>query len=145
MASIDHLLCYETKLRKFVAFRVPPDAVDDILQQVWLKLLRSKQTARTYNYLWVQARWCVASYYRREALLKSQPLDQLLDTAPSDPTEEWTEYIDLRYGLDQLPEREREALRLKSEGFTVREAGPMLGCSFVSASRLQRKGAERLR
>lgn len=138
-------------VRTFVARRVPPDAADDVAQDVFLRLHRAADrlegSDRRQVGAWVYgiARRTVADHFRRRARAPSEPVDapeEIVDPAPPrDEIDAHEEVLSwLRPMADELPATAREALLLADfEGLPQREVAARLGLGLSGAkSRIQR-------
>lgn len=140
---------HKTRLRGYIAKRVrESDAVDDILQEVFLKAHASRHAVRAPGSLgaWLYriAAHAIVDHYRAR-----QPLDELPEelAAPepaSDPVAELASC--LQPLVADLPETYQSALVLAElEGLPQKEVARRLGLSLSGAkSRIQR-GREQLR
>jgi RNA polymerase sigma-70 factor (ECF subfamily) len=132
------------RLRPFIARRVPPAEVDDVLQEALLRIYAGRDGLRDEERLvaWAYriARRAVADQLRR----RRDPL------ALAAPEEAWEPVVGEEVGeelaafmgafVEMLPEGMREAVRLSElEGLDQREVAARLGLSLSGAkSRIQR-------
>lgn len=142
----------EGRLRSFVARRVASTAdVDDVLQEVFLRLQRGldslRDDERLAPWLFSIARNVVTDHHRRAARERPGTDDELeLPAEPeADPRrleDELTSCV-ARF-VTQLPEAHREAITLvELEGISQKDAAEMLGISHSGMkSRVQRGRAE---
>lgn len=137
---------FNTPLERFVRKRLPdPQAADDVLQEVYLKIHTHVHTLRDEDRLqaWVYqiARNAVYDYYRGQ-----RPADEISDALPDpdslDVSDDITERLaaSVRLMIELLPDDYREALLLTEfEGLTQRQLAERLGISLSGAkSRVQR-------
>lgn len=143
----------DRKLRPFIARRVPERDVDDVLQEVFLRISRGLGTLHDEERFgpWVHtlARHSIADHLRASARNPLAPDDgevdepSSIDPAPSD-THEGDAASELATYLvpfvAALPSPYREALTLvELQGMSQREAAEMLGLSHSGMkSRVQR-------
>lgn len=143
----------EQRLRPFIARRVPERDVDDVLQEVFLRISRGLGTLHDEERFgpWVHtlARHAIADHLRSAA---RHPL-ACEDGAPDEPAPAETDPLELHEGdaaselatylvpfVAALPSPYREALTLvELQGMSQREAAEMLGLSHSGMkSRVQR-------
>ena len=143
-------------LRRFVGRRVRnPADVDDVVQQVFLRVHRALPSLRDADHIhaWIYqtTRRAIADYYRSPASRREVPSGDALDVAPdraaSAPDDERTAARELAGCLQplvaELSAADREALRLvEVDGLTQTEAAHRLGLSVSGMkSRVQRARA----
>ncbi len=141
----------EASLRSFVSRRVAsPADVDDVLQEVFLRLARGLGTLRDEErlapWLFSIARNVVNDHHRRAA--RETPVEALEAQVASSGSEESPLEAELsacvaRF-ITQLPDEQREAITLvELEGMSQKDAAAMLGLSHSGMkSRVQRGRAE---
>jgi RNA polymerase sigma-70 factor (ECF subfamily) len=146
------------RLRPFLARRVPPDDVDDVLQDVFLRMQRGLATLREEErfaaWLYQVARNAIADHGRVRA---RHPLplqaDQSIEAEPRPAGDEEDDETAIR-GLSacvalfvaQLPSPYREAITLvELEGLTAREAAELVGVSVSGMKSRVQRGRQRLR
>ena len=140
---------YKNQLRGYIAKRVrDTDAVDDLLQEVYLKAHTSLHTLKAKGSI---ASWlfritanAIADHYRSRKSADVLPDDLAAPEPERDPVAELA--VCLRPLIAGLPERYSSALVLSAlEGLSQREIAIRLGISLSGAkSRIQR-GREKLR
>ena len=143
----------EARLRPFVARRVSPPDVDDVVQDVFLRVQQGlpalREEERFGPWVYQVARSAIAEHRRaraRHPLASGEPPD--VPTAPPDAEEEGAAERALALAvtpfISMLPSPYREALTLTElEGLTQREAASMLGISLSGMkSRVQRGRAQ---
>jgi len=140
------------RLRPFVARRVAPADVDDVLQDVFVRMQRGlaslRDEERFTSWLFQIARSAVAEHARSRARhpLTSEPAPEQARPSDADDREasrSLAACVSLFVAL--LPSPYREAVTLvELEGLTAREAAEMLGGISVSGmkSRVQRGRAQ---
>lgn len=140
---------HRSRLRNYIARRVPQrEAVDDILQDVFIKAQASLHTVRTRGSLaaWLYriAANAIADHYRGQ-----KPAEEVSgELAAPEPEPNYVAELAscLQPLIDDLPETYRTPLVLSEiEGLTQQEVADRLGLSLSGAkSRIQR-GREKLR
>lgn len=146
----------EQKLRSFVSRRVPPSDLDDVMQDVFLRIERAlpslRDEERFIPWLYAVARSAVFESRRQRSRHNAVDIAAVDEpgTAPCDgnePTEleqELARYL-LGY-IAQLPSPYREALTLtEMEGLTQKAAADALGISLSGMKSRVQRGRERLR
>lgn len=140
---------YKTRLRSYIARRVQGrDAVDDILQDVFLKAYASLHTVKSQGSLapWLYriAANAIADYYRGQ-----KPTEEISDelAAPVPEVDVVAELATcLQPLIDGLPETYRLPLVLSEiEGLTQKEVADRLGLSLSGAKSRVQRGREKLR
>jgi RNA polymerase sigma-70 factor (ECF subfamily) len=145
----------EQKLRPFVARRVPPSDLDDVLQDVFLRIERAlpalRDEERFVPWLYAVARSAIFESHRQRSRHIAVDIAATVEPeAPydgSEPTaleQELAGYL-LGY-VAQLPSPYREALTLTEiEGMTQKAAAAALGISLSGMKSRVQRGRERLR
>ena len=145
----------ESKLRPFVARRVRAEDVDDVVQDVFVRMLRGLSALRDEERFgpWVYqvARSAIADQLRasaRQPLASGPPPDE--EAPPPDADDdgaierELSSYV--AFFVAMLPPPYREALTLTElEGMTQKDAAAMLGISVSGMKSRVQRGRERLR
>ena len=143
------------RLRPFVARRVPSADVDDVLQDVLLRIQASLGTLRDDErfapWIFSVARSAVAEHYRqrtRHPLRESAKGEPMVsDTEAAEPSaleKELASYL-LQY-VARLPSPYREAITLTElEGLTQSAAADALGISLSGMKSRVQRGREKLR
>lgn len=142
----------EGRLRPFVARRVSPGDVDDVLQEVFVRLQRGlpslRDDARLAPWVFQVARSAVADHGRaraRHPLASEPPPEAQSPTADEDDGRAARDLSSCLAGfVARLPSPYREAVTLvELEGLTAREAADMVGISVSGMkSRVQRGRAQ---
>lgn len=149
MTSCDLWAEHKAKLRGYIAKHVRDSAaVDDILQDVFLKLHTSLHTVRSHGSLapWLYriAANAIADHYRMQ-----KPSEEISDELAAPEPE--PDYIGdlaacLQPLIDELPETYRAALVLSEiEGLPQKEVADRLGLSLSGAKSRVQRGREKLR
>ncbi len=137
------------RLRPFIARQVPATDVDDVLQDVFLRLQRGlgslRDEERFTSWLFQVARSSVSEHVRGRARHPVAPEVELpapLSDDDRDASRSLSACISLF--VAQLPSPYREAVTLvELEGLTAREAAEMVGVSLTAMkSRVQRGRAQ---
>lgn len=140
----------EARLRPFVARRVDAHDVDDVLQDVSLRMLRGlpalRDDERLTPWLYQIARNAVADHLRarqRHPLAHGELGDEAADE-PDAPTAEHLLAACVAVFVARLPSPYREAVTLvELEGMTIKDAAAMVGISVSGMkSRVQRGRAQ---
>jgi len=135
---------YHAKLHRFISSRVAdPSTVDDILQEVFVKIHQRIGTleddARIQNWLYQVTRNAVIDYYRSQRPMAEIPVEiSIPETSQIAALMELAACI--RPIVERLPKANREAMVLSElEGLTQKEVAERLGLSLSGAkSRVQR-------
>jgi len=137
-------------LRRFVAARVPGPGVDDLLQEIYLRIHAHlgdlRDCSRLPGWLYRIARRAVVDHYRSR-----KPVVDLAERlpAPEDPCAdevEWEVVSWLDGMIGSLPPRYREAMALAvGEGLSQQEIADRLGLSLSGAKSRVQRGRERLK
>lgn len=145
----------EQRLRPFIARRVPPADVDDVVQDVFLRVQRSLASLRNDQsfapWLYQVARSAIAELYRQQLRQPAPLADDAPDLeAPDDdagPSPLETELASYLLPLvARLPSPYREALTLVDlEGMTQQAAANALGISLSGMKSRVQRGREKLR
>lgn len=139
---------YELALRRFVRTHLPSDeALDDLVQEVWRRLLRVKMQGpieKPLAYIFTTAKSVVADYYvraKRDSVCASagdveQELDRSEDTS-SDPTfDEVCSIQVLEAILGRMPRHYAEILVLRlARNLGYREIGEKMGFTTQTTER----------
>lgn len=142
------------KLRPFVARRVPPLEVDDVMQDVFVRLQRGisalRDEDRFTSWLFQIARSSVAEHMRTRAR-HPLPVDGAAHEPATEAQEDDREAVRSLSGcltlfVAALPSPYREAVTLvELEGLTTREAADMVGISVSGMKSRVQRGREQLR
>ncbi len=142
-----------TRLRPFVARRVSPAEIDDVMQDVFVRMQRGlpglRDAERFTSWLFQIARSSVADHLRvrsRHPLLEGDVPDQA--TEPTDDDDETTRALAgcVSMFVAQLASPYREAVTLvELEGLTMREAADMAGITVSGMKSRVQRGREQLR
>jgi RNA polymerase sigma-70 factor (ECF subfamily) len=146
----------EQKLRPFVSRRVPPSDLDDVMQDVFLRIERSlpslRDEERFIPWLYAVARSAIVESHKQRSrhdaidiTVVGEPEAEPCDgTEPTALEQELAGYL-LGY-IAQLPSPYREALTLTEiEGMTQSSAADALGISLSGMKSRVQRGRERLR
>ncbi|KAA1419079.1 sigma-70 family RNA polymerase sigma factor [Nocardioides humilatus] len=136
-------------LRRYVLRRVPADAVDDVLADVFLVLWRRLDDVPTDDPLpWAYgvARGCVANA-QRAARRRLSLVERITRLDPPRPNveDDDPDHADLREALDRLPTLDREVVTLWAwEGLAPREIATVTGLSANAVSIRLHRAKQRL-
>ena len=152
-----------TRLRAFIAKRIVNEAeVDDIVQDVWLKMQRGldglKDQSRLISWVYQITRHAIIDHYRVPGRSREIPAGLATDleayqssstrqAAPEDSGQLRTELAGcLRPMIERLPEEYRQAVVLVDlEGLTQREAAAQLGLSLSGMKSRAQRGRRQLK
>ena len=139
----------DARLRPFIAKRVDRQDVDDVLQNVFLKMQRGlaslREEERLTPWLFQIARNAIADNLRaRQRHPISEPIDP---PAPEDaPTQEHLLAACIAVFVARLPSPYREAVTLvELEGLTIKEAAEMSNISLSGMKSRVQRGRSQLR
>ena len=134
--------CGPRLLRYVQAFGVRPDTAEDIVQDVFLALFRHLERGRSRENLrgWVfRVAHNLALKQRiraRTSEARAGALSPLLElgvdpaASPEEQVAEGQRHLRLKAAYDALPERDRQCLFLRAEGFRYRDIAKILGISL---------------
>jgi RNA polymerase sigma-70 factor, ECF subfamily len=139
-------LTLHADVRRFIARRVEPSAVDDLVQEVFLKVHENagelRDAERIAPWLFRIARNVVIDHLRKRRRRVHTSLEEVDEPAAPDPEINFNEEMAawFRPMMSLLPEDYRVALELTEiEGLTQRELAARCGLSLSGAkSRVQR-------
>jgi RNA polymerase sigma-70 factor, ECF subfamily len=145
-----------TRLRPFVARRVPPSEVDDVVQDVLVRMHRGLPSVRDDDrwaaWMYQIARNAITDAGRKRARAPSAPGEELADVAADETDlEADREAASALAGcvsifVAQLPSPYREAITLvELEGKTAKEAAEMVGISVSGMKSRVQRGRTQLR
>lgn len=144
---LDHAhLTLRADVRRFIARRVEPAALDDLVQEVFLKVHESAAELRDADrigpWMFRVARNVVVDHLRKRRHRQHASLDEAEEPVASEPEVNFNEEMAawFRPMVDLLPDEYRVALELTEiEGLTQRELAERAGLSLSGAkSRVQR-------
>lgn len=118
--NIDDLAQERQRLVIYLASRVPSVDLEDVAQDILIKIMQSEEEQFGWAYVMQAARWSLGQYYRRH---RRQPVTSSIEEwdASTDPYDELDELLDLDAALDQLTPTQEEAL---AAGVMATEALP---------------------
>jgi RNA polymerase sigma-70 factor (ECF subfamily) len=145
-------------LRRYVrSFGLPPEAGEDVLQEVFLSLFchleleRPRTNLRGWlfqagHHLALKQRARLAAQWRRESTLDTAAADSVID--PADDAEQRLVYDArskrLRSVLRALPERDRQCVYLRAEGLRYRQIASALQISLGTVAKSIARAVTRL-
>jgi RNA polymerase sigma-70 factor (ECF subfamily) len=140
-------------LRPFVARQVPPAEVDDVLQDVFVRMQRGlgslREEERFTSWLFQVARSSVAEHVRAKARHPIAPDEVELPAAPTEDDDRGASRslsACVSLFVARLPSPYREAVTLvELEGLTAREAAEMVGISVSGMKSRVQRGRQQLR
>jgi RNA polymerase sigma-70 factor, ECF subfamily len=131
----------------FISKRVEPQDVDDVLQNVFVRIQRGlgdlRDTDKIVAWAYQVARNAIIDHARHKAVRRHEPLERVRSATTPEPDEESAARelaIIVGHFIAMLPEPYRDALRLTElEGLTQAEAARRAGLSLPGMkSRVQR-------
>ena len=143
---------YEAKLVGYASRLVgDPDRGRDIVQDVFLRLCREApdDRERIASWLYTVCRNRAIDIARKEKRMRTttEPID--VESSSADPATTAEQHDDTRHVaeiLDQLPENQREVIRLKIEhGLKYREIAEVTGLTTTNVGYLLHQGLKSLR
>jgi RNA polymerase sigma-70 factor (ECF subfamily) len=155
---------YRVRLYSYIMKMVKNEThADDIYQEVWLKIARSlenyQEEGKFSNYLFFIATNACYDHFRRSKKnaeniqdefdneAKKRVMDNLKDNTP-DPLQANLSREDkeaLAEQIELLPDKQREVVLLRGEGFTFKEISEMTGTSLNSLLSRMRYAVDKLR
>ncbi len=143
---------YYDDVRIVLARRVPPDAADDVAQEVFLRLARRLRSGKPFSapfgsVVWSTVRFAVADYRTEAAsrpLADSPGLEWL--ASPDDPIADAATNLHLEQHIAALPPADARVVRLKwIEGCEIVDIARMVGCSRNAVDQALHRGRVALR
>ena len=155
-ASFDSLYDrHRGPLYRYFARQAARDNVDDLFQETWLRLIRSKARYRPEApfraYLYQIAHSVLVDHYRRHGHVSRPRADSTLDpidaaAGPEDDYEAATARRAFVAALDALPPDQREAFLLHEEaGLTLEQIADVVGTGRETVKSRLRYATRRLR
>jgi RNA polymerase sigma-70 factor (ECF subfamily) len=145
----------EAQLRPFVARRIPTSDVDDVLQNIFLRVQRGlvnlRDDERFGPWIYQLARSAIADHHRsaaRQPLAAEQGADDVEKAVTSDDDNLVEQELATHVApfVATLPSPYREAMTLTElEGLTQKDAAAMLGIPLSTMKSRVQRGRERLR
>jgi len=142
----EELALLREDLRRFVTSRVRADLVDDVVQEVMLRLLQHRDAIHGSARGWAHrvARNAIADVYR------ARRVDELEEELPAPEPEDESDVrplaLWLRHAIDTLPDPYRETLRLTElEGLGYADVAEREGVSRSAIKSRVVRGREKLR
>lgn len=142
---------YRSRLRDYIAKRMRErEAVDDILQEVFIKVQAGLHTVRSPGsvsaWLYRIAANSIADHYRAHKPWEVLPADDELPSPDADPDPVAELAVCLQLFITELPETYRAALQLSEiEGLAQKEVAHRLGISLSGTKSRVQRGREKLR
>jgi RNA polymerase sigma-70 factor, ECF subfamily len=125
-----------------------PDAADDIAQEAFVRLLRQNLTQEEvrpwlYTVAMNLVRDRARGSERRHRLLAGAPRLTTPVVVPDEFVERTQEIESVRRALDQIPERDRQLLLMREEGFRYDEIARAVGVAPASVGTLIARALKR--
>ncbi len=126
------------------------DWAEEVAQETFLRALRQRTLANERAWLFTVATNLVRDAARRESrrrrrldLLRAEESERMVES-PASAMERAEEQARARRALEQLPERDREALLMREEGLNYEEIAEALGLSVGSVGTTLARARRRL-
>lgn len=138
---------YDEKIRRYLRFKMHnPGALDDVMQNVWLDILRMPNQTIDYPQQFLRTvalrefiNWIEHKDLHARWSLRST--DEAIDPTPGVDNE-----IEITRALDKLSsDRQRECLLAHAAGYTMDEIGEQLGIAGETVKIHLRRGGAKLR
>ena len=132
-------------LRRFLAGRVEPDAVDDLFVRIHQKVHHLREEDRLTAWVYRIARNLIVDHYRKRRPEAEQPTPE--DLQPQDDVDDREDLVaSVAPFVEQLSDTYRDAVRLSElEGLTQREVAERLGLSLSGAKSRVQRGRDAIR
>lgn len=148
-------LRFQRELRSFVAKRVAPPDLDDLLQIIYLRIHKALtgqiEITHSRGWIYLVARSALSDYLRSTRAMRAQaaafvPEEVTGPAAAEDNQEEGELAACLRPLLETLPEPYRDALAwIDLDGMTQEQAAAKAGISLTAMKSRVQRGRERLK
>lgn len=148
---------HKAPLYRFVLRQCGPEAVDELFQDIWLKVINARTdyqvTASFKTWLYHLARNRIIDLYRRNSIRpvdnNADQLDNLSNAAIAQPEKYLqiqNQYQALLDAIGELPAEQKEAFLLREEaGLSVEQIAETCGINFETAKSRLRYAMSRLR
>lgn len=148
---------YKAPLYRFILRQCGPQAVDELFQDIWLKVINARSDyqvkASFKTWLYHMARNRIIDLYRRNNIRpignNSDDLDSVVNTAVKQPENHWqtqNQYQALLEAITELPADQKEAFLLREEaGLSVEQIAETCGVNFETAKSRLRYAVNKLR
>lgn len=151
-AQTELITAYQRRVAGFVyALTGRSDAVDDLAQMVFIKMLRSlprlQDPAQFEAWLFRLARNTCIDHLRRQRLRRIflPFVPEHTEIAEPPPAVDWAELDALRHALQQLPARDRALLTLAEQGASQLDMAAATGVSVSAVKARLHRAREKLR
>ncbi|MEM9068005.1 MAG: sigma-70 family RNA polymerase sigma factor [Myxococcota bacterium] len=140
-AALEANAALRESLRRFVAGRVPNGEVEDLLQEIYLRLLRASAVEHLSGYAYRVARTVIADFYRQRSVEAPPPEEPEDENDAAQVVASW-----LRPMIEALDEPWASALvQTEIEGRSHAEVAAALGVPRSTVSSRVARGRELLR
>lgn len=148
---------YKAPLYRFILRQCGPQAVDELFQDIWLKVINARSDyqvkASFKTWLYHMARNRIIDLYRRNNIRpidnNSDDLDCAVNTAveqPENHLQTQNQYQALLEAITELPADQKEAFLLREEaGLTIEQIAETCGVNFETAKSRLRYAVNKLR
>lgn len=148
---------HKTPLYRFILRQCGEAAVDELYQDIWLKVIHARKTyqvkASFKTWLYHMTRNRIIDHYRKNNI---RPLDNNTDeletvasTAVAQPEEHWQtqkQYKTLLSAISKLPLEQKQAFLLREEaGLSIEQIAETCGINFETAKSRLRYAVNKLR
>ena len=142
---------YHVPLVRYLTRRLGDrDWAEEVAQETFLRALRQRDLSNERAWLFTVATNLVRDAARQESrrrrhleLLRAEEAGRMVDS-PATAMERAEERAEARRALEQLPERDREALLMREEGLNYEEIAAALGLSVGSVGTTLARARRRL-
>ena len=127
--------------------RLPPEAVEDVTQEVFMAALtgikRYRRRSSFRTWIMAIARHKIAGYYRSRERRPEEIALAAADSNPGQGAQGWNERVWVREALAQLPEHYQEILLLRfAEGLPFQQIADVLEISLEAAKSRYRRAVQ---
>lgn len=148
---------HKDQLYRFVLKQSGPEAVDELFQDIWLKVINARHDyqvkASFKTWLYHLARNRIIDLYRRNSIRpvddNAQEPDQLVSTSIAQPEKQvqtQDQFEALSIAITELPREQREVFLLREEaGLSVDQIAETCGINFETAKSRLRYAIDKLR
>jgi len=148
---------YKAPLYRFVLRQSSPEAVDELFQDIWLKVINARRDYRVKasfkTWLYHLARNRIIDLYRRNSIRpvdnNTDALDTLASTSTAEPEKQLqlqSQHEALLSAIAELPPEQKEAFLLREEaGLSVEQIAETCGTNAETAKSRLRYALDKLR
>jgi len=148
---------HKAPLYRFVLRQCGPEAVDELYQDIWLKVINARSSyqvkASFKTWLYHLARNRIIDLYRRNNLRpvdnNSDEIDSVVNNSMAQPEQQLQsqdQYEKLLAAIDELPPEQKEVFLLREEaGLGIEQIAETCGINFETAKSRLRYAMDKLR